>query len=500
LDYRLVASPRATALRSIFVCFSACALLSCAGASPGKTGSGGNNGSGGSNGSGGNSSSGGNNGSGGSSSSGGNSASGGSNGSGGNVSSGGSNGSGGSSASGGNNGSGGSTSSGGSNGSGGSSSSGGATGAGGSVVTNTDGGGSDATCQTADFTWAPQYPSVLILVDRSGSEFTDMTDGVFFTLRTAVEAVVANLDSQVRFGVASFVGDHASGACKLDYLSVPIALNNSAAIKTAYDGWGPLLPYGSKADTPAVEAIPMVQAALQADSGTGKKYMMLVSDGETDFCDDGNALCPADAVTALIQDMYSGTPSIGTLVVGLGGSDSTTTVSQALLNFANAGVGQPVTIPTGIGASTGMDVYNQCNGQGTAAMTSSWSSLLTAAGKSMTSIANYGTTEGTATVFAPSSTSETDLENAISAAISGVKSCSFDLSDVGGKSIKVDLTKLALADITIQGTTIPQDATNGWSMSSSTELVLNGTACATWRMPNVSMIHFGFPCSAIIFE
>jgi hypothetical protein len=364
-----------------------------------------------------------------------------------------------------------------------------------------DGGGSDATCQTASFTWAPQYPSVMILVDRSGSEFTDATHGVFFTLQTAVEAVVAKLQSQVRFGLASFVGDHSSGACKLNYQSVPIALNNSTAINTAYNGWGPLLPYGSKADTPAIEAIPMVQAALQADTGTGAKYMMLVTDGETDFCDDGNALCPADAVTAAIQNMYSGTPSIGTLVVSIADpSTSTALYTTILQDFANAGVGQNATIPTGIGASTGMDVYNQCNGQGTAAGTSSWSSLLTAAGKSMTSLATYASPAGTATVFSPSSTSETALENAISTAINGVKSCTFDLSNVGGKSIKVDLTQLSKATIQIGTQTIPQDGTNGWSMSSATELVLNGTACDTWRMPNNDMIHFGFPCSTIIFE
>jgi hypothetical protein len=261
-------------------------------------------------------------------------------------------------------------------------------------------------------------PTVLILVDRSGVEFDSATTGTFFTLRTAVEQVVMQLQGQVRFGLASFVGDHSSGSCELNYESVPIALNNYAAIQTAYDSWGPLLPYGTKADTPAVEAIPMVKATLQADAGNGQKYMLFVTDSETDFCDDGNTLCPADAVTYQIQDMYAATPSIGTLVIGLPTSlDSL--APTVLQNFANAGTGQAVVVPMGAGAAIPSDVYYQCNGL-TDGGSYSWSNLYTAAGHGAlqpTSIATYSATGGTATVYAPDTTSETDLENQILMAI-----------------------------------------------------------------------------------
>ena len=94
------------------------------------------------------------------------------------------------------------------------------------------------------------------------------------------------------------------------------------------------------------------------------------------------------------------------------------------------------------------------------------------------------------------------LVTQLSAALSGVKSCSFDLSDVGGKSIKVDTTKLASAMVKIQGTAIPLDATNGWNVDASapSTLVLSGTACKTWQTPNNNDISFAFPCSTIIFE
>jgi hypothetical protein len=364
-----------------------------------------------------------------------------------------------------------------------------------------------ASCQTVKYPFTATNPTVFILVDRSGSEFDSATTGTFFTLRTAVEQVISStvggssLDSQVRFGLGSFVGDHSSGACALNYQSVPIALNNAATIKTAYDGWGPLLPYGSKADTPAVEAIPMVKAALQADSGTGQKYMMIVTDSETDFCDDGNALCPADAVTSMIQQMYSGTPSIGTLVVGLPTSISNIATS-VLQNFANAGVGQPVAIPAGVGAATPTDVYYQCNGTGTAAGTSSWSSLLTASGQTgMVPLATYSATGGNATVYTPSTTDAQALADQISMALAGVRSCTFDLPpNITVNPKKLNEAVIYLVDSASSQDVIPLDTNsgNGWNLTGPSEVQLFGSWCDKLRDPGTTDIQFGFPCDIII--
>ena len=505
MDYRLVASPRATALRSFLVCLSAGALLSCAKAnsttgSGGSNGSGGSHASGGSNGSGGNNNSGGNSASGGSSSSGGNNASGG-NGSGGSVSSGGNTGSGGSSSSGGSTGNGGSSPSGGSTGSGGSSPSGGSTGSGGSSTSNMDG-GTDASCQTAELTWAPQIPTVFVLVDQSGSEFSS-TPSTFSTIRTAVLNVIMALQSQVRFGVGIFTGqqNQTPTQCPI-WNKVAPDINNYSAINTLYSAQG---QPQFKAETPAVQVLPLVQQILASDSGNGAKYILFATDSETDFCDDGAADCPVDAVTYQLQTLFSGTPSIGTLIIGLPLTGDNL-APEALQNYANAGAGLPVVFPTANGIQTQNQLYNSCNNRGMNAGMYSWPNLYAAAGKSaMTgtngvAIATYGTAGGNAPVYSPASTSEKDLENQISAAINGVKSCTFDLSDVNGKSIKVDLTQLGKATIQIEGQTIAQDATNGWSMASSTELVLNGTACTTWRMPSDTHINFAFPCSSIIFE
>ena len=104
--------------------------------------------------------------------------------------------------------------------------------------------------------------------------------------------------------------------------------------------------------------------------------------------------------------------------------------------------------------------------------------------------------------YTPSASNQSDLVTQLTKALSGVKSCSFDLSDVGGKSIKVDTSKLASAMVKIQGTAIPLDATNGWNVdpSAPSTLLLNGSACKTWQTPNNNDISFAFPCSTIIFE
>ena len=109
---------------------------------------------------------------------------------------------------------------------------------------------------------------------------------------------------------------------------------------------------------------------------------------------------------------------------------------------------------------------------------------------------------GTTKPYHAQASDESMLTTQLSAALSGVKSCSFDLSDVNGKSITVDTTMLAKASVKVEGTTVPQNATNGWSIdpNSTTTLVLNGTACSTWRTPNNNDISFAFPCGTIIFE
>jgi hypothetical protein len=267
--------------------------------------------------------------------------------------------------------------------------------------------------------------------------------------------------------------------CNPVYQSVPIGLNNGTAVSTAYSS-GPLIPFGTKSEGPASAIIPMVKTALQADTATGAKYMLFVTDGQSDFCDDGNNNCPPDAVTYEIQDLK--VANIGTVIFGVPSNQSTVS-GAALQNYANAGAGQTVAnLPL---INTPGDLYYQCYG------VAAWSALWTAAGRTgVSTIASYGTPGGVATVFGSSTT--TPLLAQAETAIAGLKSCSFSSG-----TTHLDATKLASAHVLIQGTEIPQDATNGWSLASDTELVLNGSACTTWRTPASTTIDFQFPCSTL---
>ena len=504
MDYRFVASPRATALRSIFTYLALVPLLVPFLALVGCAGKGGTTATGGS---------GGSKGTGGSTGSGGSSATGGTNGTGGSPATGGSPGTGGIVATGGSPGTGGTPATGGSPGTGGAHATGGSPGTGGTSVSDA---GADATCQTADFKFVPQIPTVYLLVDRSGSMFNclsnsnqfcpNMMDTSWYTLKTAIESVIVKLDSQVRFGFTTIWGTNPaqSGMCpslqgKLTD-NVSPKLNNAGTIAATYDGlaFPPTSTQpGVKFESPASESIANVATALMADTDPGPKYIIFLTDGQPDYCDDSLPICAIDSIVYHLQ--VAQMAGINTIVFGI----QTTQFdlpAGTLQAFANAGAGEPTLAPV----ASGQDVnafYDQC-GNGNVA---GWLADLTASGKPKargTSLGNYMTTMGPTKPYQPSASNESQLVTQLTAALSGVKSCSFDLSDVGGKSIKVDTSKLASAMVKIQGTAIPLDATNGWNVDASapTTLVLSGSACKTWQTPNNTDISFAFPCSTIIFE
>jgi hypothetical protein len=388
----------------------------------------------------------------------------------------------------------------------------GATGTGGSTDQDA---GTDALCQMAELDWQPTIPTVYLLVDRSGSMFhcltgntgdavcADPTNTSWANLKMAIESVMSQLDSMVRFGFTTVYGTNPTGGGMCPSLqgmltnNVAPKLNNAADIKTLYDG----LPFppnstqvGVKFESPASESIGVVADALVADTDPGSKYIIFLTDGQPDYCDDSNSLCAPDSVVYHLQKAYAA--GITTIVFGV----QTALFDLApgvLQSFANAGAGEPTLAPIRTGGSTN-DFYDQCNS------IAGWAADLTASGKPNargTTLGTYASTMGPTTPYTPSAANQTQLVTQLSAALSGVKSCTFDLSNIGGKSIKVDLPKLAQAQVLISDAPIAQDATNGWSLSSdNSSVVLNGTACATWRMPNTTKINFNFPCGSIIFE
>ena len=167
--------------------------------------------------------------------------------------------------------------------------------------------GTDSACLVS------QIPTVYLLVDRSSSMFhcltgntggavcADMTNTSWYNLKIAIESVVSQLDSKVRFGFATIFGTNPSGGGMCPSLqgmltdNVAPALNNAATIKTLYDS----LPFppnstqsGAKFEAPTSESLGVVANALLADTNPGARYILFVTDGQPDYCDDSNTLRP----------------------------------------------------------------------------------------------------------------------------------------------------------------------------------------------------------------
>ncbi|MEO8214536.1 MAG: vWA domain-containing protein, partial [Myxococcales bacterium] len=391
-------------------------------------------------------------------------------------------------------------------------------GTGGFVGRGDDGGliASDAggtVCQEGNYKSVPQIPTVFIVVDQSGSMFKCRTSGgqmdstgkecanhadtSWYPMRDGVLTVVSKLQDQVRFGFAAFTGEIGDAMCPVLSPVAPL-INNQMAIATKYNG----LVAPKKGETPTRKALEQVAALLKADTTEGEKFILFITDGEPDYCDDGNSLCAPDSVVGELQTLATG--GIKTLVMGI--SSPLTTISDAVLQaFANAGGKQPVLPPLRPGTPNLNAIYDECN------FVAGWKADFAATGKvgmhqndpagPWSTIGDYVTTGGgTATVYKPDVSNQTALVNEIARALSGVKSCTFDLNNLNGKKLTVDQTMLDKVAVKVQDMPVALDATNGWRMNSASELELVGSACTNWRMPQNMNIDIQIPCAAIIIQ
>ncbi|MEZ4302299.1 MAG: VWA domain-containing protein [Polyangiaceae bacterium] len=334
---------------------------------------------------------------------------------------------------------------------------GGSAGQGGVEELTVGSGGAGGGCQQLDIVFEPQTPSVVLLVDRSGSMFDN---GSWDPLKKAALNVVAATQDKIRYGLLTFTGI-AGQQCPL-VTETPIDLDNLSAIQTAYDAAS--VKPGDKLETPTAQTLSEVAIPkLLADVEGGGKYIVFVTDGEPDRCDDGIPECARDDVVGAVQAAHA--QGITTFVFGLGPQ----TYAQHLQDVANAGVGQPVMTP-------GDSAFYPCFG-------GDWSKAKGA----------YADAGGTAKYYTPDPTDASALEAELSAAIAGAKSCSFDLQ---GK-IEVDLENASEGKVTIDGVEVPYDPQNGWSMASPTELVLSGQACEDLKKATAG-ISFDFPCEVLV--
>ena len=409
-------------------------------------------------------------------------------------------------------------------------------GGGGDIVITGDAGPSDAAgCQQKDVMFTPTNPTVYLLVDRSGSMFhcltakagestgdavctntmtntVDTTNTSWYNLKSAIEQVLPQLDSQVRFGFSTVYGSNPVGGGMCPSLqgmltnNVSPALNNSGAIATLYDS----LPFppnstqmGVKFESPISESIGNVTTALMADTDPGSKYILLITDGQPDYCDDSNSLCAPDSVVWKLQ--AANAAGIPTIVFGIQTAlfDLAPGVLQA---FANAGAGEPTLAPVKAGGSAS-DFYDQCDG------IAGWASDLAAKGTAPArgaTLGTYSTTMGSTIPYTPNASDVSMLVAQLSKALSGVRSCTFDLSTFTIDTTKLNEAQVYLVDGSGNKSFLKLDSgkTNGWYMTdittnsqgmmTATTLELFGPACDQLKSPSTVDIKFNFPCDLII--
>jgi hypothetical protein len=350
---------------------------------------------------------------------------------------------------------------------------------------NTGPGGPDV-CQTGGAEFVPKVPTVMLLVDRSGTMFKD-AGNPWNTLRDGVLEVVSGMSNDVRFGLVAVTGEQAAGMCPLLDEVMP-ADQNYEALAAKYTA----LVAPTKGESPGMRGLQRAADILAADTTPGDKYILFVTDGEQDYCNDGDFACPTDSVVYHLQQTAA--KGIKTFIFGLP-MTSTDAAQQArypsvLQAFADAGMGLPVAPVLPPGGTAPLNIFYNCLG------VPEWAAEATAAARpAMEPLGTYATASGGAKVFTPGVEANA-LKEEIARVLSGVKSCTFDI----GGDIKVVQSLLSEAHVYVQDTEVPLDLTmaNGWYMPTPTQIELVGDACTNWRMPQNTKIDWDFPCKILV--
>lgn len=326
-----------------------------------------------------------------------------------------------------------------------------------------DGGGTKtdgSVCADLDLQLGRVTPTVSLIVDRSTSmDARFPPDGPagqtrWTTLKGAFldDGVIRPLEGEVVFGLTMYANPGNTSTCP-DLESVPFALNNYAAIEAL------LRPAGMFSDTPTAETIASVAGIDSAgvvqpgglaalDTAGGGKVMLLVTDGDPDYCGNpgandptGNPASPAEARKAQLMTIdavkNAFAAGIKTYVMGIG-QDIGEAHQQEV---ANVGLGYPET-----------------GGQ-------------------------------QATIFRP--TGKQELIDQLKSVVTGARSCKFTLNG------NVQPGREGEGTVTLNGTTLVLNDANGWKLVSPSEIELTGEACRTVQTVIDASLSVRFPCGSV---
>ncbi len=298
-------------------------------------------------------------------------------------------------------------------------------------------GGDNGVCASTDVDLGHQLPTVLLLVDQSGS-MNEKFGGSdrWQTLRTALmdpaAGIVKTLQAQVRFGLTLFSGRDGAAPCPA-LTNVAPMLDNFAPIDAAY-------PQPTSAiidDTPTGESITAAAGILQAVTDPGPKVIVLATDGEPDTCAKPDPQTPEAKEVAVkaAQDAFA--LGVFTYYISVGNEVSDAHATE----MANVGQGYP--------RADKMQRFYRANDQAA-------------------------------------------LAEAFATIVDGVRSCSFQLNGT------VKAGSEAEGEVTLDDALLPLNDPNGWRLSSPTTVEFVGKACETAKDKNDHKVKARFPCGSIV--
>lgn len=322
--------------------------------------------------------------------------------------------------------------------------------------TTPDGNG---VCADLDLKLGRVTPTVSLIVDRSNSMNARFPpDGPadqtrWTTLKSAFldDGVIEPLQGEVIFGLTMFANPTNNATCP-DLESVPFALNNYAAIEAL------LRPAGMFSDTPTGETIASVAGIDAAgvvqpgglaalDTAGGGKVILLVTDGDPDYCGNPGANDPTGNPTSPTEARKAQQMTI----------DAVKNAFAAGIKTYVMGIGQD------IGEAHQQEVANVGLG--------------------------YPETGGPqATIFRP--TGKQELIDQLKSVVTGARSCTFTLNG------NVQPGREGEGLVTLNGTTLVLNDANGWRLTSPNEIELTGEACRTVQTVIDANLSVRFPCGS----
>ena len=190
-------------------------------------------------------------------------------------------------------------------------------------------------CPLLDVILIPQTPTLVLLVDQSGSMDQDFGNaGTRWEVITDVlinpqTGIVPGFDASIRLGLTLYTSNNGS----LDGMECPIltevapAIDNAPAIEATLSTALPAM------DTPTGESLQETWQTLDALDVPGRKFIVLATDGEPDTCAEPNPSNGQPEAVAAAEAAFGA--GIETFVISVGADVS----AAHLQDMANAGQG-----------------------------------------------------------------------------------------------------------------------------------------------------------------